>query len=129
MERFLAGNESSLQILQQQLNKAKVMSREFTGVGFFSRFEVPAEAQLSDVLTLTLGDVGAQIEGLTAGAGFVLYVRNGRLKQLEGYSYGDEPWPSNIRKFDVGYIIRGKVGEERDEEKLRQELRKSSADR
>jgi hypothetical protein len=51
------------------------------------------------------GDVGATIEGVNHGAGFLIFVRDGYLKFLEGYTY-DEPWPdktdvSELKYFDV----------------------------
>jgi hypothetical protein len=39
-----------------------------------------------------IGDVSGELEGLANGAGFVLFIRDGRLKMLEGFTF-DEPWP------------------------------------
>lgn len=55
----------------------------------------------------------AAIGGLGHGAGFVLYVKDGRLDALEGYSY-DEPWPPAIASFELQYTSE----RERDLERL-----------
>ena len=39
---------------------------------------------------------------LAHGAGFVLFIRGGRLSMLEGYTY-DEPWPDQVRGFSLRY--------------------------
>jgi hypothetical protein len=51
---------------------------------------------------ITLGDVNAEVEGLKFGAGFVLFISDGKLEMLEGYSY-DEQWPTEIKKFVLSY--------------------------
>jgi hypothetical protein len=49
---------------------------------------------------MALGDVTATIEGLEHGAGFVLFVQDGVLDVLEGFSY-DEPWTDMNARFEV----------------------------
>lgn len=101
--KILAGDHPVLAELRAQAARASAVSREFTGVGFYLRFDVP-----SDVPTLTaprdfaFGDVYAEIKGMKHGAGFVLFVRDGRLDQLEGFSF-DEPWPEEILGFGLAY--------------------------
>lgn len=46
--------------------------------------------------------MNAVVDGLQYGAGFVIFMRGGRLDILEGYSYG-EPWPKEIRGFNLTY--------------------------
>ncbi|MDZ4155408.1 MAG: hypothetical protein U1E09_02545, partial [Methylococcales bacterium] len=59
------------------------------------------------------GDVIGEIPELLSGAGFLLYIKNGVLDMLEGYSY-DEPWPSSIDTFNLRYV----KGEQRDIEAI-----------
>jgi hypothetical protein len=47
--------------------------------------------------------VNATIDGLAHGAGFVLFVRGGRIETLEGFSY-DEPWPPRVERFLLAYV-------------------------
>ena len=68
-----------------------------TGTGFITEFDRPTtEISSSHQFDLKMGDVLADIPGLMHGAGFLLYVQNGLLDALEGYSF-EEPWPSQIK--------------------------------
>ena len=49
-----------------------------------------------------LGGVEATIEGLEHGVGFTLFLTDGWLDNLEGYTY-DEPWPDTIETFSLRY--------------------------
>jgi hypothetical protein len=101
LEKLLAGNHPVLATLRRQYEHARVMQRETTGVGFYCEFEVDGEAPVEH-RDFQIGDVHAEVEGLAHGAGFVLFVRGGRLSMLEGFSY-DEPWPRRIDGFSLRY--------------------------
>jgi hypothetical protein len=103
VEKFLAGEHPVLESLRQQLPAARVKSETETGVGFHSTFVLPAEAVPAPVTgRIEFGDVDATIPGLKHGAGFLLFIRNGLLHKLEGFSY-DEPWPKHVDGFSLGY--------------------------
>lgn len=104
LSMFLAGDHNVLRALREQLSTCRVVDRELTGVGFFTKLAVPESAAKAgiDNGTLTFADVTAEIEDLEHGAGFVLFVRDGRLDTLEGYTY-DEPWPEVIGAFALDY--------------------------
>ena len=111
MNKLLSGDHRVLESLRGQLANAKVSRRELSGAGFYVHFAldksvVPRATQAD---TLRLGDVVATIEGLAHGAGFVLFVNDGYLDFLEGYSF-DEPWPERVRGFSTRYV----TGDERD---------------
>jgi hypothetical protein len=100
--KFLEGDFSGLVGLRAQLAHLTVKSRELTGVGFFTEFEIASEAvpvPLGRGISPLRG-VAAKIEGLENGAGFLLFVEDGLLSMLEGFSY-DDRWPSEIRSFSV----------------------------
>jgi hypothetical protein len=99
---LLAGDDPTLKILQAQAEAGELVCRDSTGAGFFLSFRIPANAPTLAVGDFHFGDVEAEIEGMRHGAGFVIFVREGRLATLEGYSYG-EPWSKNIRKFRLWY--------------------------
>jgi hypothetical protein len=87
--------------IRQQLAHATVAKREFSGVGFFTDFALPADAPVRrDLADTTIGDVGAEIPSLKHGAGFVLFIRSGAITMLEGFTY-DEPWPSSTDGFTL----------------------------
>lgn len=102
LDKLLAGDHPVLAALRAQAERSRLKSRKNTGAGFFCIFEVPPEAQRAGDARFHLGDVNAEVPGLTHGAGFVLFVTQGRLDRLEGYSY-DEPWPPAILEFRLQY--------------------------
>jgi hypothetical protein len=102
LEKLLAGDHAVLAALRAQAARARLTSRENTGVGFHCCLEVPPDVPLVTPADFELGDVDATIEGLEHGAGFLLFVRGGRMTMLEGYSY-EEPWPQTIRNVNLSY--------------------------
>ena len=101
LKMMLAGEHPLLDILRRQAKWVRVSSREYTGVGFHCDLEVAKEAPVLGV-DLEISNVEARVSGLAHGAGFVLFVRDGRLSLLEGFSY-DEPWPQGILEFEISY--------------------------
>jgi len=100
IEKLLENNNCT--DLKEQVENIRVINREITGVGFFTTL-----CSLKDFLcqkkTFKIGDVHADINDLKYGAGFLLYIKDGKLEMLEGYSY-DEEWPSKIANFDLKKI-------------------------
>jgi hypothetical protein len=87
--------------VRQQLATATVTKREFSGVGFFTNFELPADAPVRrDLPDATLGGVNAAFPNLQHGAGFLLFIRGGVVTTLEGYTY-DEQWPTRTDEFSL----------------------------
>lgn len=101
LDKLLAGDHPVLATLRQQSTQARLAKREYTGVGFYCDLEVSSDAPTVQG-DFYLGDVCAELNGLAHGAGFVLYIRGGRLNMLEGYTY-DEQWPDRIRGFSLRY--------------------------
>jgi hypothetical protein len=100
---LLEGDDRVLTNLRAQLQTVKEKQRSFTGVGFFTDFEVSDDAvRLEGLPSFCFGDVEAEMEGLQHGAGFLIFVKDGRLSVLEGFSY-DEPWPSTIGEYKLSY--------------------------
>ena len=119
IEKLVDGEHPILRELQKQLKLSSVRNREKTGVGFYLYLEVPEKSPYMPSVDLKLGDVIADIAELEYGAGFLLYVSDGRLHMLEGYSY-DEPWPDSISKYNVKYVN----GDQRDWAKIEQTLKR-----
>jgi hypothetical protein len=72
-----------------QLSVAKVRSRENTGAGFFTYFDVPP-AGISLIAGPRLREgPGAKIKGLQHGMGFILWIKGGVVDSLEGFAYAD----------------------------------------
>ena len=73
-----------------------------TGVGFWTQLLVSPGVPRAPVAgpRLALGGVGATLEGVEHGVGFVLFVEDGQLDFLEGFTF-DEPWPQRVDRFAV----------------------------
>ena len=103
LEHALAGDHPVLRTLREQLEVCTLAPRTETGVGFYVELECPSDMPtISGMAAIHISDVIAEIDGLKHGAGFVIHVRNGRLDQVEGFSY-DEPWPKSIGFFRLSY--------------------------
>lgn len=102
LDRLLSGDHPALVVLRRQAERARVVAREETGVGFFCDFEVEGSAPALQG-DFDIGDVYGELEGLAHGAGFVLFIRDGRLSMLEGFTY-DEPWPKKIGTYTLKYM-------------------------
>jgi hypothetical protein len=104
LEKLLSGKSEIFQVLYNQYRQLQVAEREFTGVGFWTIFSVPSSVpQLLGRPSFSFGDVSAEITGLKHGAGFELFVKNGYLRMLEGFSF-DEPWPKTVDAFNLFYM-------------------------
>jgi hypothetical protein len=101
---LLDGTHPALVALRQQLVAARVKSRKLSGVGFFIEFNVPQYIEAAPIKNKNthFGDVIAKLPNLHYGAGFLLFIKDGKLDMLEGYSY-DEPWPKQVTKFKLEY--------------------------
>ena len=99
---LLAGNNAILTVLQAQADHLKVSSREMTGVGFFTRLVVEGTDTITSGPSFKLGDVNGTADNVQHGLGFLLYVKNGVLSALEGYTY-DEPWPDELHGLKLSY--------------------------
>ena len=104
LRKLLDGEHPSLAALREQLAECAVRKREETGVGFFAELEVPTEAPRAPVKggSIRFGDVTAELQGLEYGAGFVLFIEDGQMQMLEGYTV-DEPWPEDVRVVELKY--------------------------
>lgn len=84
----------------RQYKLSKVEKRIYTGVGFFTSFYIDNinEDMLLPNDCMQLGGIHAEIKGLKNGAGFVLFIKEGRLNTLEEYTYNESrPETAHIR--------------------------------
>jgi hypothetical protein len=88
-------------LLRAQLDECRIKGRELTGVGFFTDIVVPQALAVPGLGSMHLNDAVVEIAGLEHGVGFVLFIRDGKLDVLEGFTY-DEPWPDKIGNYSVG---------------------------
>jgi hypothetical protein len=105
LAKLLDGAHPALGALRAQMRGAMARSRKFSGAGFFIDLAIPEDLPRAPVQKhkIHFGDVAAEIPSLKHGAGFVLFVEDGRLSMLEGYSY-DEPWHGEPERFELRYL-------------------------
>jgi|LSQX01.2.fsa_nt_gb hypothetical protein len=97
---FLFSENEYKDKIWRQYKNSVVKSRKFFVKGFYTDFSVTDNSlYLSNDVNIELGDIHAEINGLKYGAGFIVFVRNGVISLLEGYSYGDDVWPKKIEKY------------------------------
>jgi len=106
IEKLVAGDHPVLAALRSQAAVAKVAKRVWTGVGFHTYLWLPEDMTPAPVSSLELGDVHATAQALLLGAGFVMFIREGRIRHLEGFSYG-EPWPDTLEDVSLQYVPAG----------------------
>jgi hypothetical protein len=100
LAKLLSGDHPILAALRLQAERARLVSRDLDGSGFYCDFAVPSDVPpLPGNLNLSFGDVTAKVNGLKYGAGFVVFVRDGYLVTLEGYCFED--WPDVITDFEL----------------------------
>lgn len=101
MQKLLEQDTPINTILYEQYKQATVVKRDFTGVGFFTDFIVPKTApSITEPVAHGYGDVQCSINGIDCFGGFVLFIENGVMACLEGYSYGHE-WPNIITSYHL----------------------------
>lgn len=101
LSKLLDGEHRLLAQLREQLAACQVSRREFTGAGFYTHLAVDSSLGVED-LQLRFGDVVAEVNDMPHGAGFLLFIKNGRLSLLEGYGY-DDPWPADVTSYTLKY--------------------------
>jgi hypothetical protein len=74
--------------LAGQQGQVRVTARQNTGSGFYTTLDVSRGSPIKGVAS-PLGDVDATVAGLQHGMGFILWLRDGHIHKLEGYSYED----------------------------------------
>jgi hypothetical protein len=92
IEMLLSGDNATFEQLRLQWSFSTIQNREFTGVGFFTRFEVPQHIPRTSSASFEIGDVDAWISGIQIG--LLLFVRGGATSWFEAYTY-HEPWPDS----------------------------------
>jgi len=100
MDMLLEGSDPKLVILKTQYASATVIKRDFTGVGFFTRFNVP-DTLVVEHFKGRIDDVRARIKNdegnwtLGDWLFFILYIRDGKICTLECFTTLDDIWDYN----------------------------------
>jgi hypothetical protein len=97
---LLQNNFEDRPAVVQQLQTSVLESRDLNGHGFFTHFKLPETTPLCEKRNFELGDVCAIVSGEPCG--FILFVRDHKISWLEGFSLGEDGWPSSETIEKVG---------------------------
>jgi len=93
----LAHQEPALCIL---LNKLHVLSRQYTGVGSYTRFACGDCATEVPERSVSLNAI-VRMPGVPSGMGAELFCKNGLPECLELFTYGDDHWDGVYDGFTI----------------------------
>jgi hypothetical protein len=117
MDKLLNGDDIVLKSLMEQYLSSKIKSRDFTGAGFYTFFTVKSGiAPIVGRKNFEIDDVFANYNKIDGAFGFVLFIRNGYLSSLEGYTLVSDIWPND---YSGVVLIHDGPGGKRDFVKLR----------
>lgn len=101
---LLAGNHPAIVALRAQYAVAQITSVELTGVGFFVNYKVPEEAPRAVPSDFAGGNAYIELAGVNEPSGCVLFVHDGKLALLEGYTFA-ESWPEHTQVLAITQIL------------------------
>lgn len=104
MNMLLQGNEEILAILRKQYESAKIVSRDFSGAGFFVEYLVDDSLKLHKILSTEIGDIRIDYKDVQNAFGEVLFIRNGLISMLECYTLAVNDWKTDYENFKLYYI-------------------------
>jgi hypothetical protein len=86
-------------ILINQLHNSSINSREFTGSGFYTNFNVSNDAKVIEKKISPFGNVYAKIND-EFEVGFILFFKDGKISCLECYEYSNIQFPNKITSYE-----------------------------
>ena len=87
--------------IRSSLGDLHVLSREYTGVGSFTRFQRDEPGAEIDKRHVSL-EALILIPNVPSGMGAVLFCKGGRADCLEIFTYGDDHWDGVYDGFSIG---------------------------
>ncbi|MCA9677456.1 MAG: hypothetical protein KC464_20700 [Myxococcales bacterium] len=101
IRKFLSDESTRPSRTEVNLDIVSVVSREMTGVGFFTELARCEELHLfADDVSMKAGRVGARVGPARIDTGYLIYVDGGYISTIEGYCYG-EAWPEDLSVFEI----------------------------
>lgn len=95
-------DHKGLKLMREQLYHAKVVSREMTGVGFYTNYTVDPSCVKPFQKEFSFGDVMIKTDDMKEGAGVVVHIKSGYVAILECYTFGDS-WSENYPNLLLSY--------------------------
>ncbi len=82
---------------EKALEDLRVEDRWLSGAGFITELVEDANLKIGKCSESQIGGEVGAILNSTIDSGYLFYIKNGYLKSIEGYTFGD-PWPDEILK-------------------------------
>ena len=103
MSHLLNGAHQVLEVLRRQFSTSKCVRRELTRVGFFTYIDVvERDCEVHTLFPIRRHFVlreSAHLDRRTL-VGFLLFVDDGVIDCLEGYTFSHEDWPGEVGSLD-----------------------------
>jgi len=96
-------SDGTIDTLLHQVKAAKVGKRYFTVSSFWTNYYYECDVPcLTDIYEGIFGGLNAFVPSVPNGIGLGLTISEGRIMQLEGYTYLGlaEPWPDDLTQFE-----------------------------
>lgn len=105
MEKLLQGNDTVLTILREQYKDARIVSEEYNNAGFYINYQISDAPIIPDEYnrTFQIGDLEGAVDNIDGAVGFVLFVKNGYIIMLEGYTNILDQWPESDSQIELQY--------------------------
>ena len=105
MELLLKGEDEVLSVLREQYKNANIISEEDGEVGFYINYQINKICAIPNNYngTFQIGDVDGTVDDIDGAVGFVLYIKNGYMIMLEGYTNVIDKWPELDSQIDLEY--------------------------
>ena len=108
MSLLFDGDKNVLRQLKKQFDNSKVLSITETGKGVFIEFSVlKCDLRINETgvkKDFAFGDVIGTVDDILGAVGFVLFVKDGLLSVLEGYSNIPGSWSNVTEHIELEYI-------------------------
>lgn len=122
MEMLLRGDDTVLTILREQYKSARIVSEKCNNAGFYITYQINDAPIIPNEYnrTFQIGDLNGLVDNINGAVGFVLFVKNGYIIMLEGYTNILDQWPESDSQIELQYST-----EQRDYVSLRKKWMKN----
>jgi hypothetical protein len=103
MEMLLNSSHPIAKILKTQYQHSIVTSRKYSGAGFYTQYKVESGISETPNKSFDIGGVSADIGEVKDALAFRLFIRDGFINWLEGYTFLADFWPESYKDVVLKY--------------------------
>jgi len=101
MQKFLEDESIKIAKINANFNLVDISDRELTGAGFLTQLKNCDELKVSATnRSFKWGKLGAKLNSEKIETGYLIYIENGYIDAIEGYTYGED-WPEEIDEIEM----------------------------